>query len=40
MNAIQYDDVYCEWGETKFYHFLDYEEEECYARHLHRIYHR
>ena len=38
MNRAQYDDVYFEWEEDKvFIDFLDYEDEECFARILKRL---
>ena len=40
MRREQYDDIYYEWfnGDV-FISFLDYEEEECFARALHRLHH-
>ena len=40
MNKAQYDDIYTEWKENGlFLEFNDVEEEEAYARILHRIHH-
>jgi len=40
MNRAQYDDIYYEWEINRvFIECMDYEEEECFARTLHRLHH-
>lgn len=40
VNRAQYDDIYVEWEENNvFLKFDNFEEEECYARLLNRLYH-
>ena len=41
MRRAQYDDVYYDWVENRvFLEFLDYEDEECFARTLHSVHYR
>jgi len=40
VRKAQYDDIYTEWIENQvFLEFEEYEDEEAFARHLHRLYH-
>lgn len=41
MRRAQYDDVYYDWVKNRvFLEFLDYEDEECFARTLNRVHYR
>lgn len=40
MRKAQYDDIFYEWDTNEMFPlFSDLEEEEAYARHLHRLHH-